>query len=159
MNLKNLCYINGFDMWDFCKGLLQRGAYEELLTPTKLKSFIENKSRLQHGTQVLVKDPKIEERTLNLSVMISGENKEDCHLSLNSTKEKLGYLFPNSNRLFISFLIHILNMIITEKKLTIVKQAQWAFLLFTTSPLQYNLYYEQQNEIQPKSDDLHHTYY
>lgn len=53
------------------------GAYEELLTPTKLKSFIENKSRLEHGTQVLVKDPKLEERTLTLSIMIHGKDEEE----------------------------------------------------------------------------------
>ncbi|MCD8080142.1 MAG: hypothetical protein LUF04_06945 [Bacteroides sp.] len=77
MKLQDLCYINEQDLWLLCKGLLQRGAYEELLTPTKLKSFIENKSRLEHGTQVLVKDPKVEERTLTLSVMIHGDSEEE----------------------------------------------------------------------------------
>ncbi len=98
MDFKNLCYINGVDMWELCKGLLQRGAYEELLTPTKLKSFIENKSRLQHGTQVLVKDPKVEERTLNLSVMIRGENEEEY---LKNYQIFINELYKGEVRLFI----------------------------------------------------------
>ncbi|MCD8030049.1 MAG: hypothetical protein LUF85_04270 [Bacteroides sp.] len=77
MKYSGRCKINTKDLWDAFGGILQRGAYEELLTPTRLKSFIENKSRLEHGTQVLIKDPKLEERTITLSIMIHGKDEEE----------------------------------------------------------------------------------
>jgi len=90
MNYSGRCKINNKDLWDAFGGILQRGAYEELLTPTKLKSFIENKSRLEHGTSVIVpKDPKKEERMLTLSVMIHGKTEEDYISKYESFLEEL----------------------------------------------------------------------
>lgn len=75
MELSGLCKINGKDLWNVWGGLLQRGAYEALMTPSGLKSFIENKSRLKDGTDVIVKEPKVEERTFSISIRIRGDSE------------------------------------------------------------------------------------
>ena len=35
--------------------------------PASMKDFIENKSRLEHGKQVIINNPKVDEREITLS--------------------------------------------------------------------------------------------
>lgn len=72
-----LCSLNGKDMWTEWGGLLQQGAYEALMTPPGMKDYIENKSRLEHGTQVIATLPRVEERAFSLSIKIRGKDKAD----------------------------------------------------------------------------------
>lgn len=75
MKLEGLCRINKKDMWNTWGGLLQRGAYEALMTPAGMKDYVENKSRQMNGTQVLVSNPRVEERNFSLSIMIRGKDR------------------------------------------------------------------------------------
>lgn len=51
-----------------------------LLTPVSMKDFIENKSRLEHGKQVLYHNPRVDERDLTLTFYLEGDSPED-HMS------------------------------------------------------------------------------
>lgn len=84
MKLNGLCSINGKDLWTVWGGLLQRGAYEVLMTPGGLKDFIENKSRLLDGTEVVVNNPKVEERSFSISIKIRGKDEEEYLLRYKS---------------------------------------------------------------------------
>ena len=79
--MEEIAYIKVNDQW---KGLWQefnarlgRGAYEALLTPAALKPHVENASRLMHGTQVLVNNPKLQERDVSLVITIQGSTQEE----------------------------------------------------------------------------------
>lgn len=71
------CYINNQDMFKTWGASLVRGAYEAILTPAPLKAFIENKFRTEHGTRVIPNNPKIEERTVSISIFIEGKDETD----------------------------------------------------------------------------------
>lgn len=45
--------------------------------PVSLKEFIENKSRLEHGKEMVVESPKLDERELALTFTIQGGSPED----------------------------------------------------------------------------------
>ena len=45
--------------------------------PVPLKEFIENKSRLEHGKQVLMDNPKLDERELTLVFTVEGDSPAD----------------------------------------------------------------------------------
>lgn len=65
--MKEKAFINEIDIWTW-GARLEKGAYEALLTPVTLKPHVENKSRLINGTEVLVDNPKVEERTVSFVI-------------------------------------------------------------------------------------------
>lgn len=75
--MKGLAKINGKDLWETWKARLERGAYEALLTPAALKPHVENTSRSMHGTQVLVTNPKLQERDVSLVITIRGKDQAE----------------------------------------------------------------------------------
>lgn len=77
MKLEELCYLNDKSLWGTWGGLLQRGAYEALMAPPGMKDYIENKSRQEHGTQVIAAHPRMEERSFSISVKIRGNSEAD----------------------------------------------------------------------------------
>jgi len=72
-----LAYINDQDIWTKWGARLQRGAYEALLTPAPLKGYVENKSRMINGTQVLVNNPRVEERSVTFTITIQGRTESE----------------------------------------------------------------------------------
>jgi len=75
--MKELAYINGKDMWTTWGARLEKGAYEALLTPPALKPHIENSSRVTDGTQVMVHNPRVQERDVSLVITIRGKDEND----------------------------------------------------------------------------------
>lgn len=68
--------------------------FDVLGAPVSLKEFIENKSRLEHGKEVVVKSPKLDERELALTFTIQGSSPEvtkgeEGPFPRNSTKGRL----------------------------------------------------------------------
>ena len=73
-----LAFINDRDMWGTYGARLSKGTYEALLTPTSLKPFIENSSRLLHGTEVWVEqNPRMQERDVSFVITITGKSEKD----------------------------------------------------------------------------------
>lgn len=54
-----------------------------------MKEFIENKSRLQHGKEVIIDSPRMDERELTLTFTIEGSTPEDYLMKKSSFYEEL----------------------------------------------------------------------
>ncbi|WP_080782348.1 hypothetical protein, partial [Bacteroides uniformis] len=57
--------------------------------PVPLKEFIENKSRLEHGKQVLMDNPKLDERELTLVFTVEGDSPADYQAKKTAFYEEL----------------------------------------------------------------------
>lgn len=57
--------------------------------PVPLKEFIENKSRLEHGKQVLMDNPKLDERELTLVFTVEGDSPADYQAKKTDFYEEL----------------------------------------------------------------------
>lgn len=67
-------YINGIDAKSRYGITLASGGFSALRKPAPLKPFVESKSRLQHGKRIVVKNPKYEERTLTLPIILTAKD-------------------------------------------------------------------------------------
>lgn len=65
------------DLWDIYGVRLLRGAYEALLTPSGMKNYVNNASRLEHGTRYIATDGKMKDRQVNLRAIMQGEDYDD----------------------------------------------------------------------------------
>ena len=63
---------NADEKWGISLG---ESSLSELMTPPANKAFIENESRLQHGKQILVANPKLEARNLTLQLNLTAATK------------------------------------------------------------------------------------
>ncbi|MBD9109668.1 hypothetical protein [Bacteroides nordii] len=63
---------NADEKWGISLG---ESSLSELMTPPANKAFIENESRLQHGKQILVANPKVEARNLTLQLNLTAATK------------------------------------------------------------------------------------
>ena len=70
-------FINEKDAWTTWGLSMGKGFLENLLTPPPLKDFIENKSRLKAGKEVIYNSPVWDERNLNLTIRIEGNTQEE----------------------------------------------------------------------------------
>ncbi|MFQ8804105.1 MAG: hypothetical protein ACLR8Y_01975 [Alistipes indistinctus] len=68
--------INGKPLSQFGAAMLS-GAYAELMTPAPLKSFLENKDRSKDGTDVLVSNPRQDEKEVTLTFFITGSSQAE----------------------------------------------------------------------------------
>lgn len=57
--------------------------------PVSLKEFIENKSRLEHGKEMVVESPKLDERELALTFTIQGSSPEDYQIKKKAFYDEL----------------------------------------------------------------------
>lgn len=57
--------------------------------PVSLKEFIENKSRLEHGKEMVVESPKLDERELALTFTIQGISPEDYQIKKKAFYDEL----------------------------------------------------------------------
>lgn len=70
-------WINGKDAYKTWGVSLEDGAISTLMTPSSLKDFVENESRLEHGKRVLISNPKVESRDITLEMHLTAKTKAD----------------------------------------------------------------------------------
>lgn len=70
-------FINEKDAYTIFGVNMGEGFLESLLTPAPMKPFVENKSRMADGTRVLASAPRVDERELQLTIMLAGSSKAD----------------------------------------------------------------------------------
>ena len=73
--MKEKLIINGENADEKWGISLGESSLSELMTPPANKAFIENESRLQHGKQILVANPKVEARNLTLQLNLPAATK------------------------------------------------------------------------------------
>lgn len=71
------CYINGKDAYSTWGIVLTDSALTALMTPAPLKPFVENKARSLDGKAVSIKNPKVDEREVQLTFSIVAKSKSD----------------------------------------------------------------------------------
>lgn len=74
--MKGELYINGKDAYLSWGISMDDTSLSELMTPPANKAFIENESRLQHGKQVIVANPKLDQRGLTLQINLTAPTEE-----------------------------------------------------------------------------------
>lgn len=67
-------FINGKDAQTEWGVTLETSGLSALLTPAPTKEFVENKSRLSHGKQVLTANPRVDERDVQLTLFITAKD-------------------------------------------------------------------------------------
>ncbi len=98
--------INGKDMFGTWGARFQQGAYSEFLTPPPIKDFIENEDRSQDGTQVLPDIPRLDEREVNVNVILTADTEREFITRYNSFVAELtrgGWLAISIPRLNTTF--------------------------------------------------------
>ena len=69
--------INEVDAFSRYGIFLTSGGFSALRKPAPVKLFIEGKSRLQDGKRVVLKNPKVDERQVNLPIVLVAKNEAD----------------------------------------------------------------------------------
>lgn len=71
--------INGIDAWDAYRMNFEDGALAVLLTPPPMKEFAVSKSRLRHGSVVIVdnENAKFDSRDISLQFHIVAQDEEE----------------------------------------------------------------------------------
>ena len=82
-------FINEKDAWITWGINMGDKFLENLLTPAPLKPFIENKSRSEHGKQVLISKAKVDERDVSLVIILEGETQSEYLSRYKSFLEEL----------------------------------------------------------------------
>lgn len=82
--MKEELYINGKDAYISWGISLDETSLSELMTPASNKEFIENESRLEHGKQVLVSNPRLNSRNLTLKINLTASNERQFFERYNS---------------------------------------------------------------------------
>ena len=82
-------YINGKDCYTTWGISMDTSSLSSLMTPSPLKEFIENKSRLEHGKRVLSSNPKIDERNITLTFNLTAKTEEEFFSRYNNFCEEL----------------------------------------------------------------------
>lgn len=81
--------INGFDAYRQWGIRMGDGFLDAIFAPEPMKEFIENKSRLQHGKQVLYNNPKVDERDVTLVFTLEGSSPDDYLVKYSAFKTEL----------------------------------------------------------------------
>ena len=87
--MKEELYINGKDAYTTWGISMGDTSLSELMTPVSNKEFIENESRLEHGKQVLVANPKLDARNLTLAINLTAPDEQQFFQRYNSFCEEL----------------------------------------------------------------------
>lgn len=82
-------YINGKDTYTTWGISMDTSSLSSLMTPSPMKEFIENKSRLEHGKRVVTSSPKVDERSLTLTFNLTAKSEEQFFARYNSFCEEL----------------------------------------------------------------------
>lgn len=70
-------YINGKDAWETWRVFLEENSERALLLPASNKEFVSNKNRSEHGKRVLVNNPRLDERDVQLVFCILAYTEDD----------------------------------------------------------------------------------
>ena len=81
--------INGKDALTEFGACMGDGFLDAIFAPVPTKAFIENKSRLKNGKQVIHNDPKVDERDVTLTFNLEGSTPEDYLRKYKKFKEEL----------------------------------------------------------------------
>lgn len=81
--------INSKDAYTTWGVRMGRGFLDAIGASSPMKDFIENKSRLEHGKQVIIANPKLDEREITLSFTIEGSSQTDYQTKKKSFFEEL----------------------------------------------------------------------
>lgn len=73
--MKDVLIINGQDARDTWGIALEKEGLNILLTPPPMKSFVENKSPLLHGKEIYAVSPRIDERDVQLPIILSAPDQ------------------------------------------------------------------------------------
>lgn len=87
--MKEELYINGKDAYISWGISLDETSLSELMTPASNKEFIENESRLEHGKQVLVSNPRLNSRNLTLKINLTASSERQFFERYNSFCKEL----------------------------------------------------------------------
>lgn len=104
-------FINGVDAWTQWGVFLEYGSYDRLLSGENIKPYTENTSRSIDGKQVLIKNPRIEDRDVTL-VFCFAQRTTPFLARLQSFKNTL------INGKVIGGKIHPIDMFIPELEMT-----------------------------------------
>lgn len=87
-------FINGKDAYTTWGVMMDTESLSLLMTPSGVKDFVSNASRRQHGSRYIIKDPKVTERKLNLTLQLVAKNEEEFFEKYDSFCEELetGYV-------------------------------------------------------------------
>ena len=105
--------INGKDAFQVWGVRMGDNFLNSLGTPVPMKEFIENKSRLEHGKQIITIAPKLDEREISLAFTIEGNSPSDYQSKKKAFFEELYkgvidiQIPANSNDVYHLSLIHI----------------------------------------------------
>lgn len=70
-------YINDKDAWETWGVFLEEGSERALLLAANNKEFVSNKNRSEHGKRVIVDNPRLEERDVQLVFCFLTESEDD----------------------------------------------------------------------------------
>jgi ATP-dependent helicase YprA (DUF1998 family) len=73
--MKGDLYINNKDAYATWGISLDETSLSALMTPAPSKPFVENKSRLEHGKQIIANNPKVDERNITLQINLTASNE------------------------------------------------------------------------------------
>ena len=74
---KGELFINNKDSYDNWGISMDTSSLSALMTPPPNTEFIENKSRLEHGKRVRAATPKVDERSLTLTINLTAKNEDE----------------------------------------------------------------------------------
>lgn len=81
--------VNGKDAYSTWGIRMGGGFLDAIGASSPMKEFIENKSRLEHGKQVIITNPKLDEREITLSFTIEGNSQSDYQTKKTAFFEEL----------------------------------------------------------------------
>lgn len=77
MNYENETYINGKDIWLTYNARLIHDSFNNLELPASRKPFVQNEARNQPGKQIFVNNPQPNDKEVQLTFLIVGENLKE----------------------------------------------------------------------------------
>jgi len=77
-------FINGKDAWDTWGVNMGEDFLEALLTPSPMKAYVENKSRLENGKQVDTTNARVDERDIQVTITLEGSTQAEYLLRYES---------------------------------------------------------------------------
>ncbi|WP_042369768.1 hypothetical protein [Bacteroides neonati] len=85
----NELIINGKDAFLEYGIKMGEGFLDAIFSPAPIKDFVENKSRLTGGKQVIYNNPKVDERDITLTFNLEGDSPGDYLVKCKKFKEEL----------------------------------------------------------------------
>lgn len=92
--------VNGKDAWTEWRVFLEDGYLDKFLMPPAMKPYIENKSRSEHGTQILMKDARMDQRDITLVF---------CFAPIYATQETGVFMTSQFDQKFNAFMTEIMS--------------------------------------------------